>query len=365
MGGICNSKPHWFGFFSTKYLSFSWSILIKILIILFAFFYSANLQSAPQTPSQALPKMFQKPTGLDYYEFKKQEQVIPNLPTIDIKQQEDTGIKIIPETIIILAPKELQNIIEVGKYQKGIVGEPQSINKLYSLALDIEKEFNDKGYRLLELYYLFKNLIKSKQQFFQGYQWFYRKIDLSKVPKTNLRTYAYLKPLINKKSLRLKDMERQLLLASNIAGMKLSSSLASGFKEGGTKLIIEAEHKAVSGGLNFDNTQSKELGRQQGQARAVINSPLGLGETISLFGLSRPTFKGMSGTGIEVPIRAGGVSISAPVGDKGVTAGVSYLESMTRPGGDVCILEANMKSAATISYLYYIKETLHFLREHH
>ena len=52
--------------------------------------------------------MFQKPAGLDYYEFKKQEQVIPNLPTIDIKQQEDTGIKIIPETIIILAPRNFK-----------------------------------------------------------------------------------------------------------------------------------------------------------------------------------------------------------------------------------------------------------------
>ena len=106
-------------------------------------------------------------------------------------------------------------------------------------------------------------------------------------------------------------MERQLLLASNIAGIKLSSSLTSGKKEGGTKLIIEAEHKLISGGINFDNTQSKELGHQQGQARAVISSPTGLGETVSLFGLSRPTFKGMSGSGIEVPIRAGGVSISA------------------------------------------------------
>ena len=118
-------------------------------------------------------------------------------------------------------------------------------------------------------------------------------------------------------------MERQLLLASNIAGIKLSSSLTSGKKEGGTKLIIEAEHKLISGGINFDNTQSKELGHQQGQARAVISSPTGLGETVSLFGLSRPTFKGMSGSGIEVPIRAGGVSISAPVGNNGLTAGLS------------------------------------------
>ena len=112
--------------------------------------------------------------------------------------------------------------------------------------------------------------------------------------------------------------------------------------------------------------KSKELGRQQGQARAVISSSLGLGETVSLFGLSRPTFKGMAGTGIEVPIRAGGVSISAPVGNKGLTAGISYMESMTRPGGDVSDLglEANMKSATTtLSYpLVYQRNLAIFTR---
>ena len=75
----------------------------------------------------------------------------------------------------------------------------------------------------------------------------------------------------------------------------------------------------------------------------------------------------MSGTGIEVPIRAGGVSISSPIGDDGLMTGLSYLESMTRPGGDVSELglEANMKSAtATVSYPILYQEILHFLQEH-
>ena len=66
-----------------------------------------------------------------------------------------------------------------------------------------------------------------------------------KFQKTDFKNLCLLKPLVNKKSLRLKDMERQLLLASNIAGIKLSSSLASGTKEGATRLIIEADHKIL------------------------------------------------------------------------------------------------------------------------
>ena len=81
--------------------------------------------ATPRTPSQALPKMFQKPSSVDYYEMKRQEAIIPKIPEIEIKQQEDTGITITPETLIILAPLELQKIISVDKYQQMIIGKEQ------------------------------------------------------------------------------------------------------------------------------------------------------------------------------------------------------------------------------------------------
>ena len=166
--------------------------------------------------------------------------------------------------------------------------------------------------------------------------------------------------------LKFSKIERQLLLAGNTAGLTLSSTLQAGKNEGGTILAIESKHRLINGGVTFDNSQSEELGRQQGQIRAVINSPTGLGETISLFGLARPTIKGMKGTGGDVPIRAGGLALSVPVGNDGLTAGLSYMESMTRPGGDArdLGLEANMKSGtATLSYpLVYKRDKAVFFR---
>ena len=249
-----------------------------------------------------------------------------------------------------------------------VIGKAQSISDLYNIALEIEKDFNDKGYPLVRVILPVQELEPNQASvFFKVIDGFIEKIDLSKVPKAQtLRTYAYLKPLIKKKGLTLNLLERQLLLASNSAGIRLTSSLQSGNTEGGTRLVLEASHKVLSGGISFDNSQSKQLGRQQGQATAVLSSPLGLGESISLFGLSRPTFKGMAGTGSEVPIRAGGVSLSVPLGNKGLTAGLSYLESMTRPGGEVQSLglEANMKSAqATVSYPIIYSRNMAFLAE--
>ena len=81
--------------------------------------------------------------------------------------------------------------------------------------------------------------------FFKVIDGFIEKIDLSKVPKAQtLRTYAYLKPLI-KKGLKLNLLERQLLLASNSAGIRLTSSLQSGNTEGGTRLVLEASHSSL------------------------------------------------------------------------------------------------------------------------
>ena len=112
---------------------------------MFGLAYAKISYAAPQTPSQALPKMFQKPPGVDYYQFKKQEKIIPEIPQIEVTQQQDTGIKINLKSLIILAPPELQNIIDKDKYYKMLIGVPQSINDLYSIAYEIEKDFNQKA----------------------------------------------------------------------------------------------------------------------------------------------------------------------------------------------------------------------------
>ena len=124
---------------------------IMVAVMLSLFVSNEILAATPRTPSQALPKMFQKPSSVDYYEMKRQEAIIPKIPEIEIKQQEDTGITITPETLIILAPIQLQKIISVDKYQQRIIGKEQSVSDLYDIALEIEKDFNEKGYPLVRV----------------------------------------------------------------------------------------------------------------------------------------------------------------------------------------------------------------------
>ena len=131
---------------------------------------------------------------------------------------------------------------------------------------------------------------------------------------------------------------------------------------------MTARHQLFNGGVTFDNTQSEELGRQQGQATS--------GNKFANKGLEKPShysawqdrrIKGMKGTGrLTSPIKSRWIwPLSVPVGNNGLTTGLSYMESMTRPGADARDqAEANMKSAtATVSYpLVYKRDKAVFFR---
>lgn len=326
-----------------------------LLVFLIAIFIASDCFSLPRTPSQAFPDMFRKPPGSDFDYFKRKQTDIPAVPetTQDIELEDE--VIITPSSIIILTPQELQNVIDVKKFENIALQRNFNTQGLYDLAFQIEQEFSQKGYPLVRVTLPIQELEPENATiFFKIIDGFIEKIDLSKVPKNQrLRTFAYLKQIIKKKSLKLSNLERQLLLASNSSGTTLTTSLIAGNEEGGTILLVEGKHKLLSGGVTIDNSQNKELGRKQGQLRASLHSPLGLGETITAYGLAKASNDGIFGSGYNVPIRAGGVAISLPLASNGLNLGTTYTESMTRPGEDVesLGLEANMKSASiNVSY---------------
>ena len=61
--------------------------LCAMLAILVLLLNSTNVHAIPRTPSQALPEMFQKPPGLDFYNYKKNKAELPVVP--DIQQTLD------------------------------------------------------------------------------------------------------------------------------------------------------------------------------------------------------------------------------------------------------------------------------------
>ena len=126
-------------------LNFLIKVLNLFLLIFFGLVYSKFSYAAPQPPSQALPKMFQKPPGIDYYQFKKQENIIPEIPQVNVAQQQDTGIKINLKSLIILAPPELQNIIALSRKIANKKNSQSKSEYPSSLAKTEKEEFQKMG----------------------------------------------------------------------------------------------------------------------------------------------------------------------------------------------------------------------------
>ena len=323
--------------------------VIKLLFILILFTWRNELEGATTSPSQIVPKVFEE---IEKEKIKKldKENILKDLNKIDSDDQKPDKIEVVVESIVIIAPKNLQKIIVFDKYKKELVGKKKNIDDLNRVSRKMTQEFGLNDFPLVRVI-LPKQELKADGAtiFFKVIDGFIEKIDFEKVPKAQRKNVLrYLRPLKNKKQISNSLLERRLLLAGQSAGLKLNTAFTAGSSEGATILVIEAKHKLLSGGVQFNNTQSEELGRQLGILQTTINSPIGFGESLTMFGLARPTIKGMKGTGNDVSIRGGGLSFSYPLGDNGLKATLSYSESMTRPGGDIASLgiESNMKSGS-------------------
>ena len=323
--------------------------VIKLLFILILFTWRNELEGATTSPSQIVPKVFEE---IEKEKIKKldKENILKDLNKIDSDDQKPDKIEVVVESIVIIAPKNLQKIIVFDKYKKELVGKKKNIDDLNGVSRKMTQEFGLNNFPLVRVILPKQNLkADGATIFFKVIDGFIEKIDFEKVPKAQRKNVLrYLRPLKNKKQISNSLLERRLLLAGQSAGLKLNTAFTAGSSEGATILVVEAKHKLLSGGVQFNNTQSEELGRQLGILQTTINSPIGFGESLTMFGLARPTIKGMKGTGNDVSIRGGGLSFSYPLGDNGLKASLSYSESMTRPGGDIASLgiESNMKSGS-------------------
>ena len=323
--------------------------VIKLLFILILFTWRHELEGATTSPSQIVPKVFEE---IEKEKIKKldKENILKDLNKIDSDDQKPDKIEVVVESIVIIAPKNLQKIIVFDKYKKELVGKKKNIDDLNGVSRKMTQEFGLNNFPLVRVILPKQNLkADGATIFFKVIDGFIEKIDFGKVPKTQRKNVLrYLRPLKNKKQISNSLLERRLLLAGQSAGLKLNTAFTAGSSEGATILVVQAKHKLLSGGVQFNNTQSEELGRQLGILQTTINSPIGFGESLTMFGLARPTIKGMKGTGNDVSIRGGGLSFSYPLGDNGLKASLSYSESMTRPGGDIASLgiESNMKSGS-------------------
>ena len=86
--------------------------------------------------------------------------------------------------------------------------------------------------------------------------------------------------MVGQPGLTLALIERPLLLAGDLPGTRLRSTLAPGENPGGTILVLEADHDLITGLATLDNNLSPSLGRVSLGLGFDLNTPTGNGEQV-------------------------------------------------------------------------------------
>jgi hemolysin activation/secretion protein len=89
---------------------------------------------------------------------------------------------------------------------------------------------------------------------------------------------ARMASLIGRRHIKLSEIERRLLIAGDVPGLRLKSTLARGKTLGGTLLVLEGTHRLVTATATIDNRLPSSLGTWSYGTSVALNSALGFGE---------------------------------------------------------------------------------------
>jgi len=138
------------------------------------------------------------------------------------------------------------------------------------------------------------------------------------------------------------NIERGLLLANDMAGVDIKSTLVPGASVGTSDLVVEATQTGTfAGNINYDNFGNRFTGESRLGGGISINNPIGIGDQLSLNGTT-------AGSGLNY-VR---LAYILPVGNKGTKLGAAYSDMNYELGKDFAA--SNAKGTAQVASLFAV-----------
>ncbi|MFK0161054.1 ShlB/FhaC/HecB family hemolysin secretion/activation protein [Rhizobium sp. NPDC090279] len=264
-------------------------------------------------------------------------------------QKQSSGI-VIPEASGPVAPKGAEKLtvrlkavkVEGGlpgfaedeaRITKGLSGKQVTAAALFEAAGQLERAYAAGGYGLVRVVLPAQRLTDGAVLRIVVIDGFVENIDTSHLPgNIRDRIAKMLAPLVGEKGLTNDEIERRLLLAGDLPGTILRSTLSRGTKPGGSVLTIEARYKPVTGFISGDNNSTDALGHYNTGIGVDFNSVLGLGELIYLRASGAPRFGGGEGYFTGSPRnRSLAGAVTFPIGIDGLTLNLEATAARTTP----------------------------------
>jgi len=217
-------------------------------------------------------------------------------------------------------------------------GATLTLAEVYDLVRRLQEAYFEAGYPLVRAFIPVQDVNQSKARIkVRVVSGFISEVDASAVPeRVRAPVEAFTRPLVGRKPVTARELERAVLLAGEVAGTSLRSTLMAGRAEGETRLILAAEHRFVQTALSLDNRLSNSLGGKQVTASMALNGLLKRGDRMGLTAASSLADLSLSK---DATRRYLGLFFDTLLGSSGLALGVDTAVSSSMPQGAASVLE--------------------------
>jgi hemolysin activation/secretion protein len=255
---------------------------------------------------------------------------IGEVPDLEVPPAAETLFVTLSSVSISADSRELT---EIGTaFTNPLVGQRVSGAQIFSAARALETAYAKAGYVLARVILPPQELVDGASLRLRVVDGYIERIESSRVPaRVRRRIEKLVGPLTGKRGLKLREIERRLLLASDTPGVILKSTLAPGTETGAAVLVIEARDQPVDVSISTDNSLSRSLGSYQLGLGAEFNSLLHAADLTYVRFNGDPTLGDGGIFQSEPRNRMLAAGVIVPLGTDGLTFNLEGTQSRTTP----------------------------------
>ncbi len=228
---------------------------------------------------------------------------------------------------------------------KDDLGKTITFERFYAIARAIQQRYRQDGY-ILSFAYIPPQTVEDGIFTITVVEGFVESVRIGDVDGTLKDTLAdALAPITASRPLNVRTLERYLLLANDLAGVKVTAVLRpSKITRGATVLVAKVRRTPVSGGATIDNRSSDFTGPWGSSVSASANSLFGTGERLGLT---------LSEAGWLKEKQAISGVYQQPIGTEGLRIDTGVSQTETEPGSTLAefnVETSTLEITSDISY---------------
>jgi hemolysin activation/secretion protein len=216
---------------------------------------------------------------------------------------------------------------ETRSLAEAVEGHRVTVAQIYEFANALEQAYARAGYVLARVTVPPQKLKDRGAVRIVVVDGFVENVQVDNVPdRVRVLVTSRMASLVGRRHVKLDEIERRLLTAGDVPGLRLKSTLARGKTLGGALLVLEGTHRLVNTTANVDNHLPSSLGTWSYGANIALNSVFGGGEQFYASAQS-----GGDPNRFTSPLRVLGFGAILPLGFDGWILNPEYTTSRSQP----------------------------------